>query len=177
MLMVAPAVVWRQLPPTSSTAPQGASQPSEASPLVSKKLALHAIELHTAADEHVLHTLLSTAPQGASQLSAESALVSRKLALHITELRTTADEHVLHTLLSKAPQGSSQPSAASRQAPCHRQWHLHWCRRSWRCTSLSCTQMQLRLNMCCTLSCPQHRKAPRNRRRRHRWCRRNYMTS
>ena len=56
LLKVAPAVVWRKLPPTSSAAPQGASQPSEASPFVSTKFALHATELHTAMDEHVLHT-------------------------------------------------------------------------------------------------------------------------
>ena len=39
-----------------STAPQGASQPSAASPMVSKKLALHVTELHasTAAAERVL---------------------------------------------------------------------------------------------------------------------------
>ena len=64
---------------------------------MSKKLALHAIELHTAADEHVLHTLLSTAPQGTSQPSEASPLVSTKLALHATEPHAAVDEHVMHT--------------------------------------------------------------------------------
>ena len=78
------------------------------------------------------------------------------MALHVTEPHTTANVH----------------STARRLATVS--GNLHWCRRSWRCTSPSCTQKQLRLNTCCTLCCPQHRKAPRNRRRRHQWCRRNW---
>ena len=66
----------------------------------------------------------------------------KELALHVTELHA--------------------PTAAAE--PCNRQWHLHWRRRSWRRTSSSCTQKQLRLNTCCTLRCPPNRKAPRDHR-------------
>ena len=143
-----------------STAPQGSSQPSAATPLVSKKLALHVTELHTAADEPVLHTPSSTAPHSASQPSAASTLVSKNLALNVTELHTTADEHC-YTV--RCPQ--------HRKAPRDRQRHLCWCRRTWRCTSPSCTP--LRMNPCCTLRCPQHRRAPHHRLQHLHWCRRS----
>ena len=162
-------------------------------------MALRVTEQHTAADEPVLHTPLSTAPHGASRPSAASPLVSKKLALHVTDLRTAAVEH-LCTL--RCPQHRKAPRNRLRHLPwCQRSWrctpssctqlwmstcctlrctqhrkaphncqrHLPWCRGSWRCTSLSCTQP--RTNTCCTLRCPRHRKAPLNRQRHLHWCR------
>ena len=149
-----------------SLAPQGASQPSAASPMVSKKWRCTSPscthpQLRLSTCFHGHRELAPGCDSGRLAETATGTGLTRGTGPgHGGTTRSTS----LISTVTDLRMLQHQPHTTARMLQ-----HLHWCQRSWHCTPSSCTQ--LRMSTCCTLCCPQHRKAPRNCQRHLPWCR------